>query len=68
MGVFCGYLVWWGSSSGTAHFLYLYAMKVIGPVKASSFLILVPIVGILGDAALGELPGTFPLLGGVLAL
>jgi len=55
-------------SSGLAYILYFQAIAALGASRAAAFLFLVPLVSLLGDLILGELPHAMALLGGLLAL
>jgi drug/metabolite transporter (DMT)-like permease len=55
-------------SSGLAYILYFQAIGSLGARRAASFLFLVPLVSLLGDLTLGELPRWTALAGGLVAL
>jgi drug/metabolite transporter (DMT)-like permease len=55
-------------ASGLAYVLYFTVIEMIGAPKASSFLFLMPFVGLLGDFLLGEPPTLVVLLAGVAAI
>ncbi|RLI56894.1 MAG: hypothetical protein DRP09_05030 [Candidatus Thorarchaeota archaeon] len=55
-------------ASGLAYVLYFSVIESLGAAKASSFLFLIPFVGLVGDFALGEPPGLIALLAGLIAI
>ncbi len=55
-------------ASGLAYVLYFTVIEVIGAPRASSFLFLMPFVGVMGDFLLGEPPTTIVLIAGAAAL
>lgn len=55
-------------ASGLAYVLYFSAVEMIGAPKASSFLFLVPFVGVIGDFVLGEPPEVITLFAGIIAI
>jgi drug/metabolite transporter (DMT)-like permease len=55
-------------ASGLAYVLYFTVIEIIGAARASSFLFLMPFVGVLGDFLLGEPPTFIVLLAGTAAL
>ena len=55
-------------SSGLAYIFYFQAIAALGASRAAALLFLVPLVSLLGDLMLGELPHAMALLSGLLAL
>lgn len=55
-------------ASGLAYVLYFSVIEALGAAKASSFLFLIPFVGLVGDFVLAEPPGLIALLAGLIAI